>query len=214
MAKPLQQAGTFRGRIVAYSLNEAESGATSIFLTVAIDEVFSEGEWYDWASYGFEVSGDMWVIKKDRSINERQVRALMDCAGWDGSIIDVTERRWEPRPVQIQVEEDSYKDELRYRIAFINAFDRTPGGGNVSAEKAQALHQQYGSQLRALATNAVRNAAPPPADSGPVKPAPAAKPASRPAARKKAPAAPAPDAYSEPDNGGPAPEANAGDVPF
>jgi len=168
----LEQAGTFRGRITQYGLSKKESGAHSVYIEVAIDEVYENGEWGDWREYGLTVTGDLWVIKKDGTLNDHQITALCDHAGWNGSFAAVTERQWEPRPVQVQVQANTYKDVMRYRINWINAYDAVPGGGNVSSDEAKLLEVEYGSQVRAICGNAARAAAKPdPAAGGPVKPA-------------------------------------------
>jgi hypothetical protein len=161
MPNQLTQAGNFRGRVVSYGLNSADSGAKSVYLTVVIEEIYHENQWWDWRKEELEVGGDIWIIKKDGSLNERQVRALIDCAGWDGSLVSIAEGLWQPKPIQVVVNEDTYNDETRYRINWINEYDRVPGGGNVSASDAKALQQKYGSQLRALAGNAKRNSTQP-----------------------------------------------------
>ena len=168
----LEQAGTFRGRITQYGLSQKTSGAHSVYIEVAIDEVFEDGEWGDWRAYELTVTGDLWVVKKDGTLNDRQITALCDYAGWDGSFAAVAEGRWKPTPVQVRVQENVYKDETRYRINWINAYDAVPGGGNVSADEAKKLEAKFGSQVRAICGNAVRAATKPdPAEGGPTKPA-------------------------------------------
>jgi hypothetical protein len=174
MANLLQQEGTFRGAITGYGLYEAESGACSVKVTVKIDDIFHEGQWHDWRGEDMEAHGELWVIKKDGGINESSVKSLITAAGWDGSLLSLTEGTWQPQPVQIVVTADNYKDETRFRIAYINEYDRMPGGGNVTTGKAQELQTRFGSALRAVAGNLIRNQMPAPA-SAPVKPK-AAKP--------------------------------------
>lgn len=171
MSQQIDREGTFRGNIVAATLREADSGAQAVSLTVAITEMWvpEESTWEDWRQYDVEASGDIWVIKKDTTVNEAQVRALVDHAGWDGRFASVLDGTWKPRPVQVVVQEDTYKDRTRYRVAWVNAHDGTPGGGNVSPEKAKALEAKYGAQMRALAGNSVR-AAQKPATAAPPKP--------------------------------------------
>lgn len=192
-----QYEGTFRGQIVSYGLHEAESGAKAVNLRVTVEEAWwadDEGvyAWRDWREYGFAVDGSIWVVKKDGSLNENSVRSLMENAGWEANFRQLSEQTWEPRPIQFTVEEDTYKDELRYRIGFINAYDATPGGGNVSPETARQLDDVYGGALRALAGTMTRNAAKPAGapTKGPGKPAPQTR---RPAKKAKAPEKPQAD---------------------
>jgi hypothetical protein len=162
MTMPLNEAGVFRGRITRYGLNEAESGARSVYLEVRVEEAWdaASGEWVDWRGHEIETSGDIWIVKKNGQLNERQVRALIECAGWDGDLLSIAEGTWRPRPVQVVVGEDTYRDQTRYRINWINDYDRQPGGGNVDRDAAKELQKRYGSQLRAMAGNAKRNGPP------------------------------------------------------
>jgi len=190
---PLEQAGTFRGQIVSYGGYEPKSGAKAVAITVLIEEIWEDGEWRDWREYKIEAEGNVWVVGKDGTLNERQVRNLVDNAGWDGSFLSVVEARWKPTPVQIVVQEDEYRGVVRFPIAFINAYDSTPGGGNMTVDAARAIDSSLGPQIRALTGNQARNTAPAPAD-GPQR---AAKPKggkqSKPVSKAAPPASQAPE---------------------
>lgn len=176
MSYQLQQAGTFRGTITEYGLFEPESGAVGVNIKASINEAWdSEAQsWVDWSEYDLETEGTAWIVKKGGGINQKSTESLIQYAGWDGSIESITNGTWKPTPCAFVVNEDNYRDEVRYRIAFINDHDRAPGGGgNVSPDRAKELSMQYGAQLRALAGNVARNAAPP---AGKPKPPKAAKP--------------------------------------
>lgn len=174
----VQQEGTFRGSITTFGLFEADSGATAVNITVAIEEVFDGGEWFDWREHGLSVSGGLYVIKKDGTLNERAIESLVKHAGWNKSFESIVDGTWTPNPVQVVVKADTYKNETRYRIAFVNGYDEVPSGGNVTAEKAKAYQQKYGAQLRALGGNVARNAAAP--KGAPAKPKPSKQPANTP----------------------------------
>lgn len=165
----LQEAGNFRGRIVEYGLYEAESGAKAVTLKVAIDEYWDSGsqQWGDWRNEDLTTSGSIWVIKRDGTINSKQASALVEHAGWDTSFVSIANGTWKPTPVQVSVEPDVYKYETRYRINWLNGYDSTPGGGNVSLAQAKELEAQFGSQMRAIGGNVTRNA--PPATAAPLK---------------------------------------------
>jgi hypothetical protein len=183
MGNLIQQTGTFRGRIISYGLHEAESGACSVKMTVAIDEIFHENAWHDWRGEDIEAMGEIWIVRKDGNLNENGVKSLVNAAGWDGSLLSISEATWDPNPVQIQVEADTYKDETRYRISYVNDYERTPGGGNVTLEKAKELQARLGSSLRALVGNSARNQVAAPA-AKPAKPVKPAKPAPQPVAEE------------------------------
>lgn len=184
MPQEITQEGIFRGRIIQYGLDRYDSGATAVFIKVRIDEILTDGQWYDWREHEVEALGNIFIIGKDGKLLERGCKSLIDYAGWDGNINAIHQNEWEPKPVQITVGEEVYRDETRYKIKFVNDYDRMPGGGNVSQDDVQAIQQQYGSALRALAGDSKRNAAP--VSGGPSKP-------------KAAPKAPAPATSSDDD---------------
>ena len=156
--KQLEQAGTFRGPITEYCLVSAESGAKAIRVTVDIEDIYYDGEWCDWREHEFYVHGDLWIVKKNGTINESQARSLVEYANWNGDLLQVHNQVWHPNKVAVVVNEDKYGDDVRYRISWINDYDKRPGGGNVSDADAKAMQSQYGQQFRALAGNVSRNA--------------------------------------------------------
>ena len=162
-----------------YGLNRADSGALAVTLLVRVEDIWTtpagedgkpiEGEpeqWCDWSAYGFEVRGDIWIVKTDGTLLEKNIRRLIDNAGWDGSISSIANDSWKPKKVMVEVEEDVWKNKTRYRIAWVNSHDSVPGTqiGNVSEEVAAELEGMFGAQMRALAGSATTNAAPPPAE--------------------------------------------------
>jgi hypothetical protein len=180
MSQEINQNGIFRGQILEFGLYEPESGAVGVSVKARIDEQWNTETkaWDDWREYDVTADGTVWVIKKDGSLNDKQVESLIKATGWDGNIEAVRNGEWQPTPCQLVVNEDTYKDEVRYKISFVNEYDRTPGAvGNVSPDRAKQLQTQYGAQLRALAGNVLRNAAPPAGK--PKAPKPAAKPATK-----------------------------------
>ncbi len=169
----VDRVGSFRGRIVKYGLHESDkTKSKGVILTVELDEFYDSDEWHEWEQYEMEVSGYLNIIKKDGALNEIGVRSLVDHAGWDGILISLVEGTWSPKPIQVKV---GYNDRNEFSISYVNAHDSTPnsGGGNVTPDRAKALQQEYGAQLRALAGNTVRNAKPP--AEKPRKPVPPAR---------------------------------------
>ena len=146
------------------------------------------GQWDDWGQYEMIAEGTIWVVKKDSSANQPAIESLVKCADWTGNLEDVTSGIWQPTPCQVVVNREVYKEQERFKISFLNEYDRTPGGvGNVSPERAKQLQAKFGAQFRALAGNAARNAAipagKPPAPKPPLKnakPVPAATQAADP----------------------------------
>ena len=170
---PIQQAGNYRGRIVGYGLFEAESGAVAINIRGSIDEVWHESQWADYSEYDLYADGAVWIIKKDGSIHQKAVENLIRATGWDGSLPSIQNQDWDPRPCAFVINPDEYNGETRFKIAFINEYDSTPGGmGQVDDKKLSELESRFGSSLRALAGNAKRNNKSETKDK-PSKPAPA-----------------------------------------
>lgn len=174
MPQEITQEGTFRGRIIQYGLQEAKSGAIGVWIRVAVDEVCQDGEWGDWREYEVEADGYVWIVKKDGNLNKPACESLIKNAGWNGDIKVIDRMEWEPTPVGISVKANEYDGKTTYQIAFVNDYNRIPGGGNVAPEKVDQFAKKFNSQLRALAGSSKQNAAPP-ANGGPSKPAAPAK---------------------------------------
>lgn len=155
MGKPMDRDGIFQIAIREYGLTERDSGAVAISVIADVTAEWNAetGEWDDWTSYDMEVRGDLYIVKKDKSLNNSQIEALCRHAGWNADVNSITDLSWVPTPCQCTVEADVYKEQTRYKIGFLNALDRVPGGavGNISPEKVKAIATQYGSQLRAIA---------------------------------------------------------------
>jgi|WetSurMetagenome_2_1015567.scaffolds.fasta_scaffold94728_3 hypothetical protein len=179
MSQPINQEGAFRGLITEYALFEPKSGAVGLNIKAAIHEAWDEENqaWGDWREFEVEAEGCIWIIKKDGSINEEGAESVVKFSGWNGDLATVTDGTWKPRACAFTVKKDVYKDQTRFRIAYVNDPERIPGGmGNVSPERAKELSMKYGSQFRALAGNAARNATTPAG-----KPKLPAKPSKKPA---------------------------------
>ena len=185
MSNPLQQAGTFRGVIYRYCFPDYKrkegSQSQAIRVTFQIQQAWDAdiNEWVDWTEYDLEVESDLWVIKKDGTINNIPTEALITHAGWNGDLTAIFDGTWQPRPCQIVVKcevDPTLKYDDKYKIDYVNAWDSIPGSGNavLDANQVKALASRYGSQFRALAASVKQNAAPP-AGKNPVLPKPTAK---------------------------------------
>jgi hypothetical protein len=198
MPVQISQEGSFRGLITEYGLYEPDSGAVGVNIRARITEAWDSDSltWEDWAEYDMEAEGCVWLVqRKDKGggINQKSVDSLIRFAGWNGDIQSIVNGGWEPVMCAFAVTKETYKENTRFRIAFINDPDRIPGGqGNVTPERAKELQTLYGAQFRALAGNTTRNAAPPQgkpgAKKGPIGgKAPATAPATKPAPAKRPP---------------------------
>lgn len=179
MSQPCDREGTFQAEIIEYGLKEFDSGSVAVTVKVLLHKLWDVDSetWVDWLEYQMEAYGNLFVIKKDKTLNTSQVEALVSHAGWDGNFDSIQNSTWEPKPVQVVIKADTYKDETRYQVAFVNDFERKPGGlGTIDAAKAKELSVRYGGELRALAASAKMNA---------TKPAAKPKPPSKPGTAKK-----------------------------
>lgn len=176
----IDREGVFRAIIEEYGLKQVDSGSVAVAIRCKLTEWWDQanGLWMPWSEYEMEAEGDVWIVKKDGSVNEKAAESLMRHADWDGDIESIMSNKWQPTPIQVQINRDVYKDQVRFKIAFVNNHDRTPGAmSNVRPDQAALLSNKYGSQFRAIAGNARRNGVPS-ALGGPAKPpAPAPAPA-------------------------------------
>lgn len=162
MSMPCDREGIFRAVIVEYGLKEMDSGAIAVSIKASLKDLWNNGDWAEWAQYEMEAEGDLWIVKKDSGgPNKSQIEALCRCAGWDGNLESIVAGTWQPTPCQVVVKRDEYKGNVRYKIAFVNAYDKTPGAlSNVDDTKARELQTRYGAQIRAIAANVARNGTP------------------------------------------------------
>lgn len=172
--------GTFRAAVIGYGLKEMESNAVAVNVHVVLTETWDAENkaWVDWREYNVDAYGDIWIVKKDGTVNKKSAQSLVDCAGWDGDTEAIVNQQWKPTPCQVVIKRDDYEGKVRFNVAFLNEYDREPGAnlGNVTPDKAKALAAKFGSQFRALVGNRIRNSAPPATDK-PKAPPPVSRPA-------------------------------------
>jgi hypothetical protein len=168
--------GTFRAQITSYGLQDStKSQSVGIMIRASLLEIWNGEAWEPWGDYLMEAEGTLWVIKSDGTPNTNSAESLCRYAGWDGTFESIANNTWQPTPCQVVIKEDSYKNETRYRIEFVNDLHRTPGQmSSVSPEKVRELSARHGSALRAIAGNVHRGSAAPQA-SRPSAPPPAAR---------------------------------------
>lgn len=163
--KPLETEGNFRVRCMKYSLFKADSGSVAVNMNFEVLEGYDDeqGTWYDWRGEEIAVEGSFWIIKKDGTINERQVESLVAHCGWDGTMSQITDGKWTPEDCQVNVKKEVYKNQPRWKASFINGYDSIPGAGggaSMSAEEASQIEDAFGAGLRAAAANAKSKKAP------------------------------------------------------
>lgn len=155
--------GDFRGEIIEYGLTESKEGAVGVQIKAQLNEIYDPniGEWIGWSEYQQEAWGTLWIVKKDGNPNENAVRSLVCACGWDGTLGSIANQEFRPNPCQFNVKADTYQNQTRFKVSFVNEYDRKPGGlGTVSPEKLKELTTRFGAPLRALAGSAKMQAKP------------------------------------------------------
>lgn len=153
-----QTEGHYRVEIEEYGLREAQSGAIAISLKAKILECWcGDDGWVQWASKEETVDGDIWIVKKDGiTTHDKSVESLAKYAGWDGDLGSVVTGKWQPIKCQVLVKREEYEGRSIYKIAFLNDWNREPGGmGNVTAARALQLQEKFGRGLKAVAGQCV-----------------------------------------------------------
>lgn len=159
MSQLVDREGDFQGVIYEYGLREFDSGTVAISIRARLDAMWNGEEWEDWKQYDVEAFGSLFIIKRNGELNNTQVESLVRSAGWDGTMNSVVHGTWKPTPCQFSIKSEVYKEATQFKIAFVNPFDRVPGGGmgNIDADKAKQLEAKFGASLRAIAGNVKRN---------------------------------------------------------
>lgn len=152
---PCEVEGHYRIKITETGLKEMQSGAVAISLKAHILEAWQDDEWADISHLENEIEGDVWIITKEGATNDSAVESLVKWAGWNGDLASVLDGSWMPLPCQTQVKREDYKGNTRFKLSFINDWNRTPRGmTNVSPEQVGALLSKYGRDLKAVADRA------------------------------------------------------------
>lgn len=176
----VQQEGVFRGTVLDYAIKQGKdetgkpTASLGINLNCSIDEILHKGEWADYREYGLEVSGYLNFVKKNGETNDDTVRKFMEATGWDGNLEDLATKLIRLPDIQFSVKVNVYNGNTTYQINNVYGFDAERGAGPaLDQSQARSLQSQYGSQFRAMASNAKTNGT---------------KPAGKPAAPPKKPA--------------------------
>ena len=166
MATALDRVGTFKVHPISYGWWNPGGGAEAAAVTFEVLAEWDEEnqQWIDWKEYEVEVEGYFWLVKKDGTLNQKQVEALARHMGWDGNFESISDQSWRPTDCQVAVTEDEWKGNIRYRAAWINGLDDVPrqGTSSLGFDDAKALQAKHGASIRALMANA-RQKAPKPA---------------------------------------------------
>lgn len=173
--------GRFKARIIESGLSETGTNKLLTFTAkYALTDWWDGGEWQPWESYGAEITGYHYLIKRDGTPNATQVDSLKAALGWNGDLATLNNTQWET-PVQLSLIHDEYQGKSRLKVNYLNPVDYEGGGiSRASSDEVRGIVGKYGAMFRALGGGAPASSAPP-----------KTKPAAPPPAKHK----PADDAY-------------------
>lgn len=180
MGTPIDREGTFRGQITDYALQASgqdDSQALQLRFKCSLDELYNGSEWEDWRVYQFEAWGSVNLVKRDGSVNTVAAERFIQSTGWDGDIDALNAMTWQPRPCQFSVKQDEYNGQVRFVVAFIDPWDRQPGGLKpMDDQEVHAVKARYGSAFRAIVSKLQGSQSAQPAAQPAVAPPPANRP--------------------------------------
>ena len=188
--------GTFNAYPIDVGVDETgPNNLATVVIVFSLCEERVGAEWVDCAAEGMEITGWFYLEKRDGSINEKTIESLKAALGWDGRDpfwLQDQAAELAQQPVQVKLAFEEYNGTTNLRVQYLNPHGYE-GGGVSKADDAtrRTIQRRIGSKLRAIAGG---TPAPAPKPAG--KPAPA-KPATAPAAARPAPPK-APTATAEP----------------
>jgi len=149
--------GRFRAEVIEKGVAETgENKLTTVTLKFLLEEEYIENEWRSIIDNPGEthpeITGYFYIEKKDRSINEFQVKSLKEAFGWDGREAFWFEDNVLPK-CQVTLAYETWNDKAKLKVQFVNHYNSEGGGGKVeSADQTerQRIVARLGSKLRAL----------------------------------------------------------------
>jgi len=164
--------GRFKANILEQGL--AETGPNHLASFICRFNLLQElvnGQWVE-VEEDLAIDGYFYLEKKDGSINTISIEQLKSALGWDGrDPLWLADTDLSSLVVQVKLEFESYQGKQRIKVKYIDAEDASAGGVPRADENTRrSLSDRLGSKLRALAGGS---------------PAPAPKPAGKPAAPRK-----------------------------
>lgn len=153
-----------------------------------VEELAGE-EWVDCSGESLQITGYHMLERKDHSLNERTIESLKAALGWDGRDpfwLQDSASELAQKPVQVKLGFEEYNGQTNIRVQFLNPYGSKPAGvSKADDETRRAAQNRLGPKFRALAGG---TPAPAPKPAGkPAPPAPKAAPPKAPAATAEAP---------------------------
>jgi len=183
--------GRFHAWPIAIAVDEMGADKLAVVkIQFAITEEFTGGAYADVSEERMEIVGFFFLERKDGTLNEKTIESLKEVFGWDGRDpfwLQDSAAALAEIPVQIILDWETWNNQQRIKLQWLNPYGSTGGGDVVQAgdEKRRAIGSRLGSKLRAFAGGALANA---PAPTGrPQAPRSTSRPAPPAASKSTAP---------------------------
>lgn len=160
----IDRKGRFRVRPMKLTLRQADTGSVNISVLAQILEMWNPEKkaWDSWEEYApYEVRGNINLVKKDGTINERAIADTVKCLGWNGDLTQFDDQTWVPSNFQFDVKQEEYNGKTIYKGSWMYPYDSDPNRGAMGQEKLGELNMQYGANFRAIASNLAANSTKP-----------------------------------------------------
>ncbi|WP_413936937.1 hypothetical protein [Nitrospira sp. BLG_1] len=139
--------GRFRAKIYQYRPDlSGSSEATGLWMSCLLLKEQGPLGWTDIKDGVYCAEGTVWFIKANGDKREDVIENLRLATGWDGTmeqLLGETETPWVPLDVEITVKKEVYKEQERYKIAFVNAITEGPGAVPVGKTTAEKLKERF-----------------------------------------------------------------------
>ena len=164
MSKVMTEPGIYRARIIASNVEEKDTGSVRFGAQYEAYQYKEGGQWHD-LDTPETIFGDVWIVKKDGTLNDQSIKRLMEAIEWDGaSFSALADTDWSGTEVQITVGEEEYEGKVRPKMQWLNHRDFEGGMKSSDATTLGSLDNRFGSQLRALSGGAKKPAQATPKD--------------------------------------------------
>jgi hypothetical protein len=143
--------GRFRARVIDVGVNETgPNKLCTVVLRFGLTEEYANGEWRNIEAEDLDAVAYCYIEKRDGSLNDFQIDALMEAFAWPGANPFWFEEQQELPPVQVTLEAEEYNGKERIKVRFINAYDSEPSGiTHADQDTRRALMARLGHKLRA-----------------------------------------------------------------
>ena len=178
MGNMIDRVGTFRGYPVSSGMGASSGGFPQFLAKLEAAEYWDaeNEEWMDWTQYEEREITAYLVLMGKEGKPFKHCGQLMKALGWSGrTFAELNDTDYSEVPIQFRVEENTYKDNTRLQVAWVDHADAVPGRTveKLDATGVKKLDAQFAKGLKALG-------------GGPVISKPSSKPAPAPKAAAKA----------------------------